>query len=108
MRKLLFGLLLFSSTVLFSCSNPTVDRNAKMTEFINREKNIQYKMDSLLKEMNTSSFIDTFSFEQVTTEVEAMRITEENRKMELSNRIAKLKEEIIPLKFSLDSLAKMK
>jgi hypothetical protein len=108
MRKLLLGLLLFGFTVLFSCSNPAVDRNAKMTEFIDREKNIQYQMDSLLNEMNTSSFIDTFVLEQVTTEVEAMRITEENRKMELSNRITKLKEEIINLKISIDSLTKMK
>ena len=108
MIKLLLGLLVLGFTVLFSCSNPAVDQNAKMTEFIDREKNIQYQMDSLLNEMNTSSFIDTFILEQVTTEVEAMRITEENRKMELSNRITKLKEEIINLKFSIDSLAKMK
>jgi hypothetical protein len=92
----------------FSCSDPTEERNSKMTDFMNREKIIQFQMDSLDKEMSSSSFVDTFVLEQVTPEVEAKRRTEGDRKKELGNKIVQLKIELKSLKFSMDSLSKMK
>ena len=43
-----------------------------------------------------------------TTEVEAKRKTEDARLMELGNKIIGLKSEMKSLKFSMDSLSKMK
>ena len=103
--KYFFILFLIS---LFSCSNPVEERNSKMTEFMNKEKNLQFSIDSLDKEMSKSSFIDTFVLDQVTTEVEAKRKTEDARLMELGNKIIGLKSEMKSLKFSMDSLSKMK
>ena len=104
-----FNYLIISISIFsFSCSNPAEERNSKMTDFINREKIIQFRMDSLDKEMSSSSFIDTFILEQVTPEVEAKRRIEDERKKELGNKIVQLKSELKSLKFSMDSLSKMK
>jgi hypothetical protein len=100
--------LFLLSISLFSCSNPAEDRNSIMTEFINKEKNLQFRIDSLDKEMSKSSFIDTFVLDQVTPEIEAKRKTEDARLMELGNKIIGLKSEMKSLKFSMDSLSKMK
>ena len=100
--------LFLLSISLFSCSNPAEDRNSIMTEFINKEKNLQFRIDSLDKEMSKSSFIDTFVLDQVTPEIEAKRKTEDVRLMELGNKIIGLKSEMKSLKFSMDSLSKMK
>ena len=88
--------------------NFTEERNSKMTDFLNKEKIIQFRMDSLDKEMSSSSFIDTFVLEQVTPEVEAKRRIEDDRKKELGNKIVQLKIELKSLKFSMDSLSQMK
>ena len=98
----------FVSIFFFSCSNPTEERNSKMTDFINKEKIIQFRMDSLDKEMSSSSFVDTFVLDQVTPEVEAKRKTEDARLTELGNKIIDLKSEMKSLKFSMDSLSQMK
>lgn len=104
-----FNYLIISISIFsFSCSNPAEERNSKMTDFINREKIIQFRMDSLDKEMSSSSFIDTFILEQVTPEVEAKRRIDDERKKELGNKIVQLKSELKSLKFSMDSLSKMK
>ena len=103
--KYFLSLLLIS---LFSCSNPAEDRNTTMTEFINKEKNLQFRIDSIDKEMSKSSFIDTFVLDQVTPEIEAKRKTEDARLTELGNKIIDLKSEMKSLKFSMDSLSKMK
>ena len=77
-----------------------------MTELINKEKNLKFSIDSIDKEMSKSSFIDTFY--QVTPEIEAKRKTEDARLTELGNKIIGLKSEMKSLKFSMDSLSKMK
>jgi|688.fasta_scaffold1496644_1 hypothetical protein len=96
------------SIALFSCSSSTEDKNSKMTELINKEKVLQLQIDSFKIERSKSSFIDTFILDDVTPEIELKRKEEVERVLKVDTKIEKSRAELGSIKFSIDSLSKMK
>ncbi len=98
----------FYTTILIlfftSCSN----YNDKMTQFINEEKNLNTQLDSINKLMKSSSFIDTFTLSQTTPEIAAKREKEDERLESLGKIYKQVKNQIKSVRFSIDSLSKMK
>lgn len=104
MKHVLFLL----SITFFSCSSSTEDKNSKMTELINKEKALQLKIDSFKVEKSMPSFIDTFILNDVTPEIELKRKEEIERVLRIDANIEKSNSQLELIKFSIDSLSKMK
>lgn len=96
------------SITLFSCSSSTEDKNSKMSELINKEKDLQLQIDSFKNERSMTSFIDTFILDDVTPEIELKRKEEIERVLRVDAKIEKSNTELGSIKFSIDSLSKMK
>jgi hypothetical protein len=100
------------SICLFSCSNPVEERNAKLSEFLIRQKNIQSRMDSFNEAIRNKFPVDTFvviendplGILQVSPEVSE----EEQKYKERKDLKILLTDELNSVKFSIDSLSKMK
>jgi hypothetical protein len=79
-----------------------------MSELINKERALQLQIDSFKYERSMPSFIDTFILDDVTPEIELKRKEEIQRVMLVDAKIEKTNAELSTIKFSIDSLSKMK
>ncbi len=103
---------LLISISFFSCSNRIEKRNAKLSEFLIKQRNLQIRLDSINQIMASSMTVDTYAIIendplgilQVSPEV-----SEEQRKSEeIKDLKILLISELNSLRFSMDSLSQMK
>lgn len=95
---------IFFILFFISCNN----YNDKMTEFINEEKSLKSEIDSIDRLMQTNSFIDTFTIDQTTPEISEKRKLEYERLEKLSESYRQKNTQLKAIRFSIDSLSKMK
>ncbi len=99
----------FVSISFFSCSNPTEERNAKLSEFLIKQRNLQSQMDSINKVIDDRFPVDTLvlgNLEDIEQYPELLEAYPEVKKRnDLKIHIIA---ELNSLKFSMDSLSQMK